>query len=804
MKRLSFMMVVALVAIAPILLGAPYAAQLTKTGSVVIGAAPESVDIFYRLNQEATAVSVQVYGPLPSTTVVRTIAGGTDYGVNSVQWDGKNDASADCVTGNYKFKVFAEDNVGFADWTNITATDYYLTAVWSQQPEEAGAVAPGSANGNEIRGLGFDGADLIIAGTNPRMISRVSEADGTFMNAIPMTIRDLYGVGGGSYDAWLGPYDCASTTDGDVYIGAYRGAGFPISRISQSECDATSGPVSVALGFNSRALDVVNEGQDQIMYISNATGGAVTVYEIDPATSLTTRLFIVADAVTSANGTHVVIGKDGNTLDDAIIWVSSNDSGGKTHRFVKSGGTWTDDASFDAPRAVGGDYVSIGGTDCIIIVNQITKDIDIINGDTGAVLATFVVPIANAHAGGNGDVTIDKTNADSGIIYYGSPDKDLYGKLSYGYGDIGSAQYYSPQGVTVVYNQANDDFGRIYISNATPLQSGNAGAESDEQGVYSLYNDMTWFDGSCASSLARSGNDPANHWDPADSWSPRKLHIGDDSLVCLGDSGTYGITDDFYLYYPGTDPTTTATAILVAAGANHGRLCAGQTYTSGTTRVLYGIDRDGPGDVYAYAQINVWEIGATLDNYLGAPSTVINSAGASNCFGGTIYTMKDMCIGRVSSDIYLVNRRWSTTQLVIGKASIDGATMRWQKTAADIYAESGSSLDDDIIYAFGVAEDEARGRVASCQDHSACCGEDIIIYNQADGSYLDHFQHGGSTCNAIAFDPAGNILTASSNTEHVRMWSPPGTNNYTTDAPAGVVISLLNESGVLDWMLIDN
>jgi hypothetical protein len=770
MKKLAlFVVIVSLCLIGTIVYAAPYAAHLgTSAPTLVQGG---SVDLDFVLNEEATTVTLEVIGPLPATTVQRTFnLGPLSHGDQSVAWDGKDDLSANVPLGNYKFKVKAESDGYGSSWKNVTPLGAYDS--WTTPTAELGI-----ANTPNLRGIGFNGTNLVIACTAPISLM-VMNSSGEYQHNLGLTVVDTYDADNDAnyaetwdLNAWLGPYDIATATDGSLYLSAYRGAGFPIARIESDA--AAANPVAVGfLNANCRAMDVVNAGANTIIYEGGNTGSTAT--RVHTSTDGTT--FTLLESTAAMPNSHMIIGRDGNTGGDGdVLWCSTNS--GYVQRWVRSSGVWAQDTAFSGPEnTCGGDYVQIGGQDVIAVILNSNNDIVLANGDTGAELGRWVPPGSRASWGGNGDLVVR-----GGAIYFVLPDYNLIGKLAYG--EISSAQYYSPQGVTVVYDQTNPDFGRVYISEGYPATSSNPGAETDEQGVYSLRNDLSYYGGSVANSWALSGNDPNNHWDPTDSWSPRKIHIGDDNLVCLGDSGTNNVTDDFYLYYPGTDPVTTATAVLVAAGANHGRVCAGQTVTSGTTRVLYGVDRDQGGD--AYPDFYVWQIGNTLDNYTGMPTQIWASAGASNPTGSTLYTTRDMVIGRTTGHAYFVNARYATTQPNVYCFDRDDGTgtgLIWSKTAAQIYADSGNSISDFTVcdYAFGIAEDEARGRIATCQNSSTCGGADIIIYDYTNGVYITHFAHGGTSCNAVAFDPAGNLLTASANNEHVRMWAPPGASNYTT------------------------
>lgn len=74
--------------------------------------------ISYRLNDNASSVDIEVFGPLPGTTVIDTIAGGTAKGLNIEIWDGAGSVSGQ----TYGFKITAYDAAGYGDWTIINSS----------------------------------------------------------------------------------------------------------------------------------------------------------------------------------------------------------------------------------------------------------------------------------------------------------------------------------------------------------------------------------------------------------------------------------------------------------------------------------------------------------------------------------------------------------------------------------------------------------------------------------------------------------------------------------------------------------
>ncbi len=100
-----------------------YAAHLQPEGTTWDFTLSGPMDITYRLNQAATSVSIEIFRLSAPATVIRTLTGTTNYGLNTVSWDGKDDLNNDVPgAGDYSFRVIASDSVGTAAWTNITPT----------------------------------------------------------------------------------------------------------------------------------------------------------------------------------------------------------------------------------------------------------------------------------------------------------------------------------------------------------------------------------------------------------------------------------------------------------------------------------------------------------------------------------------------------------------------------------------------------------------------------------------------------------------------------------------------------------
>ncbi|MFB3896859.1 MAG: hypothetical protein ACE14V_11225 [bacterium] len=86
--------------------------------NITVDDSGENGIICYRLNEACSAVAVNIYGPLPDTTVRVTLPGTTNFGLNTVIWDR---TGTGVETGNtFGISVVATDSVGHSAWTKIS------------------------------------------------------------------------------------------------------------------------------------------------------------------------------------------------------------------------------------------------------------------------------------------------------------------------------------------------------------------------------------------------------------------------------------------------------------------------------------------------------------------------------------------------------------------------------------------------------------------------------------------------------------------------------------------------------------
>ncbi|MEQ8818830.1 MAG: hypothetical protein RLY93_01190 [Sumerlaeia bacterium] len=339
-----------------------------------------------------------------------------------------------------------------------------ITEQWTTNTTLLAAVQ----NGNEARGVGYDGTNFIVAvgdsGTGTRSLSAIDPANGAVLGTLSLTVTDPYDADNDSFTtdtftfaSSVGPYDIATAVDGSMYVCAFpsAAAGRVIARIEDFTLGASPRAVAVPVdlagttAIDLRALSVAGSGTGTLIYAPTANTGTTSpfrVYSTSNGNSFTSAELV--DLATDPRSVHAIIAKPTNTgADGDVIWCSV--SGGAIERWVRTGGTWVRDIAFgtagapnsasagDSISVVGGDYASIGGEDIVIVMRGTSTSnernrVYFLNGDNGAVLTTYQVGLNGVEtSGGNGDVSVVETSATTGEIAFVSPDRHRYGLLSY-------------------------------------------------------------------------------------------------------------------------------------------------------------------------------------------------------------------------------------------------------------------------------------------------------------------------------------------------------------------------------------
>ncbi|HPB32418.1 MAG TPA: hypothetical protein PLB62_13265, partial [Candidatus Sumerlaeota bacterium] len=439
---------------------------------------------------------------------------------------------------------------------------------------------------------------------------------------------------------------------------------------------------------------------------------------------------------------------------------------------------------------------SIGGKDVLVVVTNGNPQVIIgLDGATGAILFEYLAPEARPYSSGNGDIHIVPATANRGAIYYAMPDKGQYGKINYNYGEIGSGQYYTPNGVAIITDPEDINFGKIAVASGYPALSANPGATTNKQGLYILNPDMTFPGGTEQTAFDAAINDPAAPWVASDTWSPWKVRKGrDDNKFYLGDFGTWNISDSIYRY----DLASTATAILKVGAGNHGRVLSCMSFTSGTATYLLGLDRDYDA-AGLYPKLQMWPVNDTVENFTGVPTRVLNSP--STGLGFSAYTMMDFVIDS-NNVVYVCNARYAGAEMALFAFNLEplpvsAANVKWTKTYNGLGLNEGA-------YPRSMDIDEAAGRLYVYYRNTTG-GAKVIAHDIATGDIVDQFVVGTTSTSTsarqgTAVDYAGNIMTCNNSDEHVRMWAPPGPNAAEVFAVDSIEVSN-SLSDVRDWFL---
>lgn len=335
---------------------------------------------------------------------------------------------------------------------------------------------------------------------------------------------------------------------------------------------------------------------------------------------------------------------------------------------------------------------------------------------------------------------------------------------------------YSPRGVDINKNPASPYFGRVYIANRTAGTSTNPGGFPMFKGVYMYNPDLTFAEGT-----TNGYADGNAAW--ASVWSAYlyALEVGDDDNVYVGD---WGSTDPTLVQ--GDPEFNSAFGLLnYSQGSKCQYIMALDVEGTGANRVLYTIDDtyDLNSADWLYGNWHVWmyEVGNASSVYTGDAIKIIDNG--PEIYVAPMITCQSLDV--VGDMVYAGDRRASGGPIayafdVSSSKLTDGTpyNLIWSGQPSDAtysYAAIGDINAEETLLCYGMAS----GKVG--------------ILDVVDGAVVDAFQHpvdnsASSQIRGAAWDPAGNIVTVSAYNEWIRLWSPPGTNSYTTPGPAPITI----------------
>jgi len=286
----------------------------------------------YRLNEPASTVVIQIRGPEPATDVVRTLAGGTSEGLNSVLWDAKDESSIDVPTGNYDWVVTATDPVGHVarydrlNNDNDTTSKYFhgcgVVANTNQDSDYFGCVYVSESEGGTVDGrITSQGIFLLNNDLTPYTVQGDSGYDG---NLVWSTAK------------WFSPMRVRLDEEDNVIITDWSNSHSGIWK-APPHCRGTFAPV---LTENGRSVSgrcdnhgsimaawVEGSGSSRVIYtidedytVGLETTGSILKYDVGDALSYSaTPEVIYNDAIF---GNKIVNSRVQHVKDDTGWWIT--------------------------------------------------------------------------------------------------------------------------------------------------------------------------------------------------------------------------------------------------------------------------------------------------------------------------------------------------------------------------------------------------------------------------------------------------------------------------------------------------
>ena len=402
--------------------------------------------------------------------------------------------------------------------------------------------------------------------------------------------------------------------------------------------------------------------------------------------------------------------------------------------------------------------------------------------------------------------------------------------------EIGSAQFYAPEGIAINRDQNSPRFGQIYISSGYDVgPSANPGASAFGDGLFLLMSDMTFRGGTADGAKAAANSSLITGLfagTPADgnSYSPYKLSINNDNSdeIVMSDywflSGSSAFENVWVFNGDGTSVkrllNSDTTGPTTGDAFNHGNQTEAAIKGIGESRRLFGLDADkdaGVAHSITGPDFLRWDIGQTQENFTSQPVELLNGgyvipvaqtgAGTRTSF----YSARGLSIGQVSGDAYICNLRYNNSlgNQAMFRADLDaegnvaGTVWAWQNPQLTTAIQAVDPTFPCWTQSTAIAVDEARQRGAALRlgatyTDTGCPGTvpgaRAVVFNTNDGTVLAAFpiSDTGNSARDLDFDAAGNLYTTNQADEHVRMWSPPdGPNSFTTTYYGNVATSSL-------------
>jgi len=354
-----------------------------------------------------------------------------------------------------------------------------------------------------------------------------------------------------------------------------------------------------------------------------------------------------------------------------------------------------------------------------------------------------------------------------------------------------SARFWSPNGLGVLKDKTDPNFGRIFVANGSggtspPYTSSATGAYHDKSGVYFLNCDLSdsgegWLD------------DPMGTlFNSASQYNPFKLNVDSNRGVFVCGGYSDGWEDLYIVDMDGSSYVTAFSRTNYVSGGSFDNLLHTAFTGSGAETLLWSnFEKDN-----SYPSLASWACGWPITGAITAPFTlgVDDSAainGPENGIGGgtgsTIYSMRTICPSADENYIYFSNRRWGVSTVACAKMDITGPTSpqivgdcaTWVATlpgTTTIGQKYGNFNSVDVM----IDPVDSTEKLV-LQKYFGQPGESLMIYvaDAGDMSLLDKFVGDFaypvmSSVGQCVWDPVGNVIYSSLTCEWLRVYAPPG------------------------------
>lgn len=316
--------------------------------------------------------------------------------------------------------------------------------------------------------------------------------------------------------------------------------------------------------------------------------------------------------------------------------------------------------------------------------------------------------------------------------------------------------FYVPRGVAINKNPASTNFGKVYVSEArggTPA----ANLRTTTDGIYVLRAD-----GVAVNSTAYTGGvdwtrDGSAEKPGVAGTAPLRSTVGPDDHL-------YVVDDPYQTVYEFNADLSVATQLIDASNI---------TGTDSTTQDVHSVWVEGTQAAgnrrISLMNGNYYDgVRKGLIAYdLAGNATATSGDTGTQLIGPDYFTYYGYDVARDSSGFWYVNNYRANPNQAPPVAKFDGAiipngTPTWE-------------ADKTIIYSENIDLNERGGVVAAGRYDNGV----IYLFDTATGVQKGSFDC-GNRCRELAFDAAGNLVTADNSAEWVRYWSPGGFTIATT------------------------